>query len=83
MFGSRARGTHTSGSDTDLAVILPGTRGNRFKVVADMAGVAFDVMLDTGSLIDPLPLWDDEFHHSETFSNPALIASIKRDGGWV
>ena len=80
MFGSRARGTHTADSDTDLAVILPGARGDRFKVAADMAGIAFDVMLETGRYIDPLPLWEDEFYHPETFSNPSLIASIKRDG---
>jgi hypothetical protein len=25
-----------------------------------MAGIALDVMLETGVLIDPLPLWEDE-----------------------
>jgi len=45
-----------------------------------MAGIAFDVMLETGVLIDPLPLWEDEWTHPERFSNPALIDNIRRDG---
>ena len=45
-----------------------------------MAGIAFDVMLETGVLIDPRPLWEDELKRPETFSNPALIENIKREG---
>jgi predicted nucleotidyltransferase len=80
VFGSRARGTHRADSDADLAVILKGERGNRYKAAGEMAGIAFDIMLETGILIDPLPLWEDELKRPETFSNPALIESIKREG---
>jgi DNA invertase Pin-like site-specific DNA recombinase len=80
VFGSRARGTHKADSDADLAVILKGERGNRYKVAGEMAGIAFDVMLETGILIDPLPLWEDELKRPETFTNPALIENIKREG---
>ena len=51
VFGSRARGTQTPDSDADVAVILKGEHGDRYKVSGDMAGVAFDVMLETGVLI--------------------------------
>jgi len=78
VFGSRARGAHKADSDADLAVILRGDHGNRYKVAGEMAGIAFDVMLETGILIDPLPLWEDELKRPETFSNPALIENIKR-----
>ncbi len=80
LFGSRARGTHRSDSDADLAVILKGKTGPRYKVAGDMAGIAFDVMQETGVLVDPLPLWEDELKRPELFSNPALIEKIKRDG---
>ena len=46
VFGSRARGAHKADSDADLAVILKGERGNRYKVAGEMAGIAFDLMLE-------------------------------------
>src|SRR5271157_2158790 len=78
VFGSRARGDHKPDSDADLAVILKGERGDRYKVSGDMAGIAFDVMMETGVLVDPLPLWEDELKRPEQFSNPKLIANIRR-----
>jgi len=80
VYGSRARGDHKPDSDTDLAVILKGERGDRYKVSGDMAAIAFDVMLETGVLVSALPLWEDEFRQPDSFSNPALIANIKREG---
>ena len=40
----------------------------------------FDVMLETGVLVDALPFWEDEWAHPERFGNPALIQNILRDG---
>ncbi len=45
-----------------------------------MAGIAFDVLLDTGILIQALPVWPDELENPEQFSNPALIEIIRREG---
>jgi hypothetical protein len=45
-----------------------------------MAGIAFDVMLDTGVLVQALPLWRNELAHPEQFSNPALVNTIRREG---
>ncbi|GJD56841.1 nucleotidyltransferase domain-containing protein [Methylobacterium dankookense] len=80
LFGSRARQTHTAESDADLALVLDGDRGDRMKVTLDMADVAFDVLMETEVLIQPLPFWAGEFEHPDTFSNPALIEAIRRDG---
>jgi predicted nucleotidyltransferase len=80
LFGSRARGTHDGESDVDLAVILHGSVGKRYRIAGEMAEIAFTVMLETGILVQALPLWEDEFEQPEAFSNPGLIAAIRRDG---
>ena len=45
-----------------------------------MSDVAFDVLLETGINISPLPVWLDEWEHPETYSNPALLYNIAREG---
>jgi DNA invertase Pin-like site-specific DNA recombinase len=80
LFGSRARGDHKPDSDADIAVILEGEKGDRYKVSGDMAGVEFHVLMETGVMVQGLPLWEDELARPESFSNPALIANILREG---
>jgi DNA invertase Pin-like site-specific DNA recombinase len=80
LFGSRARGDHKPDSDADIAVILKGEKGDRYKVSGDMAGVEFHVLMETGVMVQGLPLWEDELARPESFSNPALIANILREG---
>jgi predicted nucleotidyltransferase len=80
LYGSRARHTHRSDSDADLAVIMSEQAGDRSATAVAMAGIAFDVLLDTGILVQALPLWRDELAHPEQFSNPALIHAIQLEG---
>lgn len=80
LFGSRARNTHRQDSDADVAVVLRGPQGRRADAALDMASIAFDVMLETGVLIEAVPFWEDEWAHPEHFNNPALIENIRRDG---
>jgi len=80
VYGSRARGTHRPDSDADIAVILRGRRGDRYKALGPMSDAAYDVMMETGIHIQPLPLWEAELKRPELFSNPALIENIKREG---
>jgi DNA invertase Pin-like site-specific DNA recombinase/predicted nucleotidyltransferase len=80
VFGSRARGDHGADSDADVAVVLAGAHGDHTAAALDMAGIAFDVLLETGILVEALPLWEDEIAHPESFGNPALIEAIRREG---
>ena len=80
VFGSRARGDNRPDSDLDLAIVLNGRRGNFLDVKLDMAGLAFDVLMETGVLVQALPLWDGDLSNPERFTNPTLIRNIARDG---
>ena len=76
----RARGDNGPDSDLDLAVVLGGRRGDFMGTRLDMAGTAFDAMLETGVLVQAFPLWDDDLAHPERFTNPALIRTIAKHG---
>ncbi|MGE0873738.1 MAG: nucleotidyltransferase family protein [Burkholderiales bacterium] len=80
LFGSRARRDHRPESDADIAVILRGHRQRFLDTKLELADIAFDVLLETGILIQPLPVWADEWAHPEQYRNPALLESIGRDG---
>lgn len=80
VYGSRARGTHRSDSDADVAVLLSGTHQRFLPVKLDMADVAFDVLLETGILISPLPIWLGEWEHPKSHVNPALLHNIEHEG---
>ena len=80
LFGSRARHTHRPDSDADIAVVLDGAHGNRTAAALDMAGIAFDVMMETGIMVEALPLWADDLERSSSFRNPRLLEQIRREG---
>ena len=80
LFGSRARQTHRTDSDADVAVLLRGGHQRFLPTKLAMADVAFDVLLETGINISPLPVWLDEWEHPETYSNPNLLKNIANEG---
>ena len=80
LFGSRARQTHRSDSDADVVVLLNGHGEKSMATRLDMADIAFDVLMETGVLVSPIPIWMDEWNHPETYSNPSLLANIRQDG---
>ena len=80
VFGSRARGTHRPDSDADVAVLLSGEHQRFLTTKLAMADVAFDVLLETGINISPLPVWLDEWEHPENYFNPALLQNIANEG---
>lgn len=80
LFGSRARGNYRPDSDVDIAVLLHGHRGKFVDTKLGMADIAYDVLLETGVHIQPLPIWEDEWEHPESHSNPRLLQNISREG---
>ena len=80
LFGSRARNTHESDSDADIAVLLNGTAGRFITTKFAMDDLAYDVLLETGIRIQPLPIWQTEWDHPERYSNPELLKNIQAEG---
>lgn len=80
LFGSRARGTAHTESDADVAVVLKGAPGHFVHTKMEMNDIAYDVLLNTGIRIQPLPVWESEWAHPERYSNPHLLHNIARDG---
>jgi len=80
LYGSRARGDAREDSDVDLALVIDGDLPLASSVAADMGGETYDVMVETGRYVLPLPiprrLWDEPTRHS----NPYLLANVRRDG---
>ena len=80
LFGSQARGSAHAGSDTDVAVMLGGEPGDFVATKLALDDVAYDVLLDSGIRIQPLPIWEREWAHPDQSSNPRLLANIAREG---
>jgi uncharacterized protein len=80
VYGSRARGTHRPDSDADVAVLLRGAHQRVLTTTLAMADMAYDVLLETGVNISPLPVWLDEWEHPEKHANPDLLRNIAREG---
>jgi len=80
LFGSRASRNHRPDSDADIAVLLHGSRGQFLDTKLALADIAYDVLLETGILIQPLPVWENEWEHPENYNNPALLRNISRNG---
>ncbi|WP_237152076.1 DNA polymerase subunit beta [Oryzibacter oryziterrae] len=75
-----ARRDHRADSDADLAVFLSGDAGPLVKTKLAMADIAYDILLENGVLIQPWPIWESEWQRPDGYPNPALLASIRRDG---
>ncbi|MBB5014565.1 nucleotidyltransferase domain-containing protein [Rehaibacterium terrae] len=80
VFGSRARRTHRPDSDADVAVLLRGEPGRFLATKRSMADAAFDVLLETGIRVQPLPVWEAEWAHPERYPNPRLLRNIAKEG---
>jgi predicted nucleotidyltransferase len=78
VFGSRARGDNTPDSDADLVLVFE--RGNEWPIVELLGGLAFDVLMDTGILIQPVPISSFDWRHPEGFPRPGFLRNVAREG---
>lgn len=79
LYGSRARGEHRPDSDADLALILH-EGGNDGQILWMLGGLAYDVFIDTGILIQPVPIAIEDWLHPETFPRPSFLRNVEREG---
>lgn len=80
LFGNHARGNAHAGSDAGVAVLLRGDPGDFVATKLALDDVAYDVLLDSGIRIQPLPIWEPEWAIPERCSNPRLLENIAREG---
>jgi antitoxin ChpS len=80
LFGSRARGDYHEESDADVAVLLRGQPGDFVETKLAMARLAFEGLLETGVLIQALPVWENEWANPAGYSDPSLLHNIAREG---
>jgi predicted nucleotidyltransferase len=80
LFGSRARGHFGPYIDADIAILLHGHPHRVLATKLAMADIAYDVLLETGIRIQPLPIWEEEWERPESYPNPRLLQNINRDG---
>lgn len=80
LFGSHARGTAQADSDVDIAIIVTDMPDGLIDTTLAMTDLAFDVLLETGIDIQPVPVTQDHWDHPERHSNPWLVEAIRREG---
>ena len=79
LFGSRARGEHGPDSDADVALILH-ERGNDGETLMMLAGLAYYAYLDTGIMVQPVPIAIEDWRNPGQFPRPGFFRTIEREG---
>jgi uncharacterized protein len=79
LYGSRARGDSRPDSDADVALIVV-EGADDWQIAGDLAELAFYVFLDTGILIQPVPISLKDWTHPENFRRPGFLENVAREG---
>ncbi len=79
LFGSRARGDMRPDSDADVAVIIKDEDWRFWPEKRVLAGLAYDVLMKWGLVIQPWPISLTAWKSPETHHNARFVESIKRD----
>jgi uncharacterized protein len=79
LYGSRARGDYRTDSDADLALIMS-EHADDWQTLSALSGLAFDVFLDTGILIQPVPISSENWANPDRFPRPGFLRNVAREG---
>jgi predicted nucleotidyltransferase len=79
LYGSRARGEGRPDSDADVALIVA-EGADDWETAGQLAELAYYVFLDTGILIQPVPIAKSSWTHPERFPRPGFLRNVARDG---
>jgi predicted nucleotidyltransferase len=79
LYGSRARGEGRPDSDADVALIVA-EGADDWQIVGQLAELAYCVFLDTGILIQPVPISISHWLHPERFPRPGFLRIVAREG---
>lgn len=79
LFGSRARGEGSPDSDADVALIV-GERADDWQLLGDLAELAYYVFLESGIMIQPVPIALQDWNHPEGFMRPGFLRNVAREG---
>jgi len=80
LFGSYARGDSRSDSDVDVAVISDDWAGDIYAESMSLSDLAYDILLETDVVIQPVPVRLTHWEHPELSPNPRFLANIRREG---
>ena len=79
LYGSRARGEGRPHSDADLALILADGESD-WQLVGSLAELAYEVFLEHGILVQPVPISLKHWLNPERFPRPGFLRNVARDG---
>lgn len=80
LFGSWARGNYQPDSYVDVAVILRKFPGDYMEIKLAMCFTAYDVLVETGVRIQPIPISAADWKDPERHANPSLLGHIALEG---
>jgi len=79
LYGSRARGDAGRESDADVALVLT-DQGDDWQTLWMLGGLAFDVFLETGILIQPVTISSGDWTDPERSPRPGFLRNVAREG---
>ena len=79
LYGSRARGEGRPDSDADFALIIAEGAVD-WQLVGSLAELAYDVFLDGGILIQPVPISLRDWVNPERYPRPGFLRNVAREG---
>jgi uncharacterized protein len=79
LYGSRARGEDRPDSDADVALIIAEGAAD-WQLVGTLADLAYEVFLESGILIQPVPVSLAHWRHPERFPRPGFLRNVAREG---